>query len=176
MLVQVGDFPCQTQQSRRLRLQGHTTSGPNDAPAATGTIKNASTSAIWILSGSIHQGEASESVKKVAKYSRKAAEIRMDNQDRSSKDIEFSLSVNFYLTASAVPCLTTAAAAGQLTAANASTRPTGPALGFAVKGEHHVRRPSTCSIASEQILGLPSCVTRLNRELMQRLASVRRQR
>lgn len=98
-------------------------------------IKNAFTFAIWILSGSIRQGETSDGVKIVKKYSRKAVDPK-DNWELSSKDISFSLSVNFFLTALVVPCLT-AAAAGQLTAVNASTRPTGPVPAFAVKGEHH---------------------------------------
>lgn len=108
-----------------------------------------------------------------------------------SKYISFSLSVNFCLSASVVPRLT-AASAGQLTAVSASMRPTEPAPAFAVKGERHssvicqkypkISQPSRRvdvlggPIASRQILGLPSCVTRLNIELMQRMALVMRQR
>jgi len=54
------DSRYQTGKSCQLRLLTNTESGPNAAPATAGMIKNASTSATWILSGSTHQGEASE--------------------------------------------------------------------------------------------------------------------
>lgn len=77
MFFQVGDFHCHKQQSLRLRLHVHTMSGPNAAPATTGRIKNASTSAIWILSGSIRRGKTLDGVKTVKNTLEKAEDLNL---------------------------------------------------------------------------------------------------
>lgn len=123
----------QIQQSLTRRPHVHTMSGLNAAPATTGTIKSAFTSATWILSGSIRQGEASDDFKNGQEYSGKAEGLNRAAGTFCLNAFHFPFPVNSCLLASVAPCL--AAAAGQLTGVCAVTQPTGPAPAFAAKGE-----------------------------------------